>query len=72
MNPRDRLRRHPVELDTDEPAIVEAEACAVTVVERRPPRLVVRGRQARHQPGLNGRGDALATTNANGPSDSPT
>jgi hypothetical protein len=114
-----------VELDTDEPAIVEAEACAVTVAERRPPRLVVRVRQARHQPGLDpaamaddqgggaighglhdacpdasrstspgtypegsstvsstakpiatavsmARGDALATTKANGPSDSPT
>jgi hypothetical protein len=100
-----------VELDADEPATVEAEACAVTVAERRSPRLVVRVRQARHQPGLDpaamandqgggtighglndacpdapiglgdggqatavstARGDALATTEANGPSDSPT
>jgi hypothetical protein len=28
-----QLRRRPAELDADEPAVVEAEACAVTVAE---------------------------------------
>jgi hypothetical protein len=55
-----------VELDADEPAVVEAEACAVAVAERRAPRLVVGVRQAGHQPWLDPA--AVATTRAAAPS----
>jgi hypothetical protein len=61
-----------VELDTDEPAIVEAEACAVTVAERRPHDWWSASGRHATSPGSMARGDALATTKANGPSDSPT
>jgi hypothetical protein len=45
---RQQLRRHPGELNTDEPTPVEAEAGAVTVAERGAPRLVVGVWQAGH------------------------
>jgi hypothetical protein len=43
---------YPVKLDVDETALVEAQACAVAVAERRAPWAMVGLRQASHQRGF--------------------